>query len=135
MRRLVVLERHADLDEVVEALRPPRGLAGRLHGREQQRDQHGDDRDHDQQLDQGEAGAAGAAFAMVMTVLPGLGSKVNGQVFGLPGPVGVAARVVRLDPDAAAPGPVLRRPRRRSSRGPRRGPPSAAAGTSQVSPR
>jgi hypothetical protein len=32
--------------EIVFALRLPRGLAGRLHGGQQERDQNADDRDH-----------------------------------------------------------------------------------------
>ena len=36
----VVVHRQADLLEVVDALGAAGGLAGRLHGREQQRDQH-----------------------------------------------------------------------------------------------
>ena len=50
----VVVHRQAELLEVVDALRPPRRLAGRLHGGQQQGDQDGDDRDHHQQLDQRE---------------------------------------------------------------------------------
>ena len=37
---VVVVHRQGDLLEVVDALRPPGGLARRLHRREQQRDQH-----------------------------------------------------------------------------------------------
>jgi len=40
--------------QVVHTLRPPRRLAGRLDGGQQQRNQDADDRDHDQQLDQRE---------------------------------------------------------------------------------
>jgi hypothetical protein len=47
------VERQADLLQVVDALRPAGGLAGRLHGGEQQADQDRDDRDDDEQLDQG----------------------------------------------------------------------------------
>ena len=47
-----------DLLQVVHALDPPRRLAGRLNGRQQQGDQDGDDRDHHQELDQREAGTA-----------------------------------------------------------------------------
>jgi hypothetical protein len=56
------MESDADLLEVVAALRTPRGLAGLLHGGKQQGDQDRDDGDHDQQLDEREAGpATGAA--------------------------------------------------------------------------
>ena len=51
---VVVVHREAELLEVVDALRAPGGLAGGLDGRQQQGDQDRDDRDHDQQLDQGE---------------------------------------------------------------------------------
>ena len=46
-----LVNRDAKLMQIIDAMRPPCGLAGRLHGRQQQRDQHADDRDHDQQLD------------------------------------------------------------------------------------
>ena len=55
---LVIGQPQAELLEVVGALGTPRGLARRLHGREQQGDQHGDDRDHHQKLDQGEASSS-----------------------------------------------------------------------------
>jgi hypothetical protein len=45
----------ADLFQVVGALGTTGRLARRLHGREQQGDQYGDDGDHHQQLDQREA--------------------------------------------------------------------------------
>ena len=51
---MVVVERQADLFEVVLALRPGRGLADLLDGRQQQADQDGDDRSHHQQLNEGE---------------------------------------------------------------------------------
>ncbi len=54
VRALEVQRRQADLLEVVDALGAPGRLAGRLHRRQQERDQHGDDRDHHQQLDQRE---------------------------------------------------------------------------------
>ncbi len=56
-RRVIVMQPEPDLLEVVHALRPPRGLAGGLHGGQQKRDQDRDDRDHDQELDQGEGPA------------------------------------------------------------------------------
>jgi hypothetical protein len=37
--------------EIIGALHAPGGLACRLNGREQQRDQYSNDRDHDEQLD------------------------------------------------------------------------------------
>ena len=48
----MVLHRQAHLLEIVLALSAARGLAGRLHRRQQQRNQNSDNGDHDQQLDQ-----------------------------------------------------------------------------------
>jgi hypothetical protein len=52
---VVVVEGEADLLQVVDAPGPPRRLARRLDGGQQQGDQDGDDRDDHQQLDQREA--------------------------------------------------------------------------------
>src|SRR5262249_25308400 len=53
--RVVVIEQgQTDLFEVVYTLSPARGLSSTLNRRKQKRDQHGNDRDHYQQLDQGE---------------------------------------------------------------------------------
>ena len=52
---LVIGQRQAELLEVVRALGTPRGLARRLDRGKEQGDQHGDDRDHHQEFDQGEA--------------------------------------------------------------------------------
>ena len=49
---LEIEHRQPELLEVVLALRLPRGLAGRLHRRQQQRDQDADDRNHHQQFHQ-----------------------------------------------------------------------------------
>jgi hypothetical protein len=49
---LEVVDREADLLHVVLALRPPGGFARLLDGRQEQRDQDRNDRDHDQQLDE-----------------------------------------------------------------------------------
>jgi hypothetical protein len=46
------VHRPADLLQVVDALHPPRRLARRLNGGQEERDQDRDDRDHDQQLDE-----------------------------------------------------------------------------------
>jgi hypothetical protein len=48
------MHRDAELFHVVDATAPPGGLARGLHGRQQQRNQDADDRDHDQQLDESE---------------------------------------------------------------------------------
>ena len=58
VRAVIVVQREPDLLQVVDALRPPGGLAGRLHGGQEQGDQDGDDRDHHQQFDQGETAGA-----------------------------------------------------------------------------
>ena len=52
---MVVVHGQADLFEVVGALDPAGGLAGRLNGRQQKSDQHGDNRDHDEKFNQREA--------------------------------------------------------------------------------
>jgi len=52
---VVVHRRQRELLEVVDALRAAGRLARRLDGGQEQGDQHGDDRDHHQQLDQREA--------------------------------------------------------------------------------
>ena len=53
--RVVVVQSETDLLEVVRALGATGGLAGRLHRRKQERDEHGNDGDDHQQLDQREA--------------------------------------------------------------------------------
>ena len=55
MRVMKKVQREAQLPEVIFALQHPRRLAGRLHRRQQQRDQNANDRDHHQQLNQCEA--------------------------------------------------------------------------------
>ena len=52
---VVIVQSETDLLEVVRALCTTGGLAPRLHGREQERDEHGNDGDDHQQLDQREA--------------------------------------------------------------------------------
>jgi hypothetical protein len=53
-----VLQRDPQLLEIVLAGAPPRCLAGRLHGRQQEADERADDGDHHQELDQRKAVAA-----------------------------------------------------------------------------
>src|SRR5262249_24930950 len=53
--RVIIVEGHTHLFQVVDALRTASRLARRLDGGKQERDQNGNDRDHDEQLDQGEA--------------------------------------------------------------------------------
>jgi hypothetical protein len=50
----VIVEREADLPQVIRALCPPSRLTGCLDGREQKSDQHANDRDDDEQFDEGE---------------------------------------------------------------------------------
>jgi hypothetical protein len=56
------VKRHADLLQVVRALISPRRLARGLHGRQQQGDEDGDDRNDHQQLDQREARATSLGY-------------------------------------------------------------------------
>src|SRR5262245_50248322 len=49
-----IVRGQADLFEVVVALRSPRSFARRLHGRQQERNQDGDDGDNDEELDERE---------------------------------------------------------------------------------
>jgi len=51
---VIVMQRQADLLEVVRTSRPARRFPRRLHRREQQCGQNADNRDHHQQLDQRE---------------------------------------------------------------------------------
>jgi hypothetical protein len=48
---VMVLERHADLSQVICTLAAPRRLAGRLHCRQQQCNEDAHDGDHHQQFD------------------------------------------------------------------------------------
>jgi hypothetical protein len=54
---MVVVQREAELLEVVGALDAAGRLSGGLDGRQQQRNQDGDDRDHHQKLDQRKSAA------------------------------------------------------------------------------
>ncbi len=62
--REVIVQGQTDLLQVVRALNAPGRLARRLHGREQERDQHRDDGDDHQQLDQSEAFLGTAKHAL-----------------------------------------------------------------------
>jgi len=57
---VIMVHRNADLPQVVRAGCAPRGLAGRLHRRQQQTDQHAENRDDNQQFDQRETRTMGA---------------------------------------------------------------------------
>ena len=45
--------------QIIEALHPPRGFPCRLHGGQEQTDQHADDRNNDEKFDQCEAETMG----------------------------------------------------------------------------
>ena len=66
MALVVVVDGQADLLQVVDALRAPGGLAGRLHGGQEQADQDGDDGDDDEQFDEREAVRVRGARAAMM---------------------------------------------------------------------
>jgi len=51
------VHRQTELLQVVTALGPASRLAGGLDGRQEEGDQHGDDRDHDQEFNQCETAA------------------------------------------------------------------------------
>jgi hypothetical protein len=51
MSDVILLDRNAQLLQLIHALRPVRRLAGRLHRRQEQRDQNHHNRDDHQQLD------------------------------------------------------------------------------------
>jgi hypothetical protein len=52
--RVIRVQRQAELLDIVRALDPPRCFPCRLHGRQQQRNQDANDRNHHQQLDERE---------------------------------------------------------------------------------
>jgi hypothetical protein len=58
----VVVKRQPQLFQIVLALRTPGGFAGLLDGRQQQRNQHGDDGDDHQQFDESESLSHGHAW-------------------------------------------------------------------------
>ena len=58
VRHFVVVQRHAQLHDIVDALRSPRGLAGGVNRRQKHRHEDADNGNHDQQLDQRKASAS-----------------------------------------------------------------------------
>jgi hypothetical protein len=62
---LEIMQGQTDLFQMVDALRPPSRLAGGLHRGQQQRDQHTDNRNHDQQLDQRKASRPSTTPALI----------------------------------------------------------------------
>jgi len=52
--RLVIEHRDAELPQVAPASHPPAAFAHRLHRGDRQCQEHGDDRDHDEQFDERE---------------------------------------------------------------------------------
>ena len=63
---VVVVRGQGDLLEIVRALHPPRRLAGRLHGGQQQCDQDADDGDDHEQLDEREGSTTGHGDGSVL---------------------------------------------------------------------
>ena len=53
--RFIIERGQSQLMQIISALRPSRGLTGRLNGRQQQSHQHADDGDYDQQLNECES--------------------------------------------------------------------------------
>ena len=53
------MDRQTDILEIILALRSSCGFAGRLDCGQEKRDENADDRNHDQQLDQGERRSTG----------------------------------------------------------------------------
>ncbi len=56
---IIVVQRDPDLNQVVLALRSPRGFSGLLNGGQKQRHKNGDDGDHHQKFNQREATLTG----------------------------------------------------------------------------
>jgi hypothetical protein len=52
VRGVIRVHRDANLLEIIQTLRAASAFARSLYGRQQQRDQNSDDRNHDQQLDE-----------------------------------------------------------------------------------
>ncbi len=50
MHIVIVVQGQADLLQIIGASRTPRTFAGRLHGRQEQRNENADDGDHHKQL-------------------------------------------------------------------------------------
>jgi len=59
---VIGVHRQADSPQIVQALGTARGLAGHLHGGEQQRDQRADDGDDNEQFNQCQSGVFHAAI-------------------------------------------------------------------------
>jgi hypothetical protein len=60
---MVFLRGQAKLFQIVDALGPVGRLTRSLYGRQEQPDEHADDRDHDQQLDQCETCSRRSRFS------------------------------------------------------------------------
>ena len=99
----IVLDGEAQLLQVVHALRPAGGLAGRLDGGEEQCDQHGDDGDDHQQLDESKA----TALHGTALLSPGFASEL-GDLNKLRNPAAAAARqgIVAADSDSLSDGRI-----------------------------
>src|SRR5262249_36991484 len=106
---LEVVDRQAVLLQVVGALRPPGRLAALLHGGQEQADQDRDDRDHDQQLDQGETASSLPHSSNLLDAKQKEGSRrIRGpRAPVLPAPTSPppARRAARPEPDRDRPVP------------------------------
>ena len=72
LRTLIIGGRQPDLLEIVDTLHAPGSLASRLHGRQQECDQDGDDRDHHQKLDQRNPGRRTATVGVESCLIPSM---------------------------------------------------------------
>jgi hypothetical protein len=73
LRVLEVVHREYELSDVALATGSPRRLAGSLHRRQKQPDERADDRDHDQQLHEGESAGWGRRDVVGVHVFTGNG--------------------------------------------------------------
>lgn len=71
----IIVERQADLLEIVAALSPARRLAGLLNSGKEQRDQDGDNCNHNKQFNQCEGAAAKRHFYISVIFL--IDQKLN----------------------------------------------------------
>ena len=55
---MIIVQPNPHLSKVIGALGPPRSFSSRLHGRQEQRDEDGNDRDHHQKLNERKGGTA-----------------------------------------------------------------------------
>ncbi len=75
VRGVVIVQGQTDLLQVVDALRTAGGLTSRLHGGQEECDQHGDDGDDDKQLDQRECSTYSRLHDDSLVILKGISIK------------------------------------------------------------